>query len=54
MGGKFEIYKEKSGKFRWRLAHTNGRVIANSGGVYTTKVRAVKGIWDALATMSRG
>jgi len=53
MPAKFEIYKDKSGKFRWRLTHTNGRVIANSGGGYTTKVNAVKGIWGALAITSR-
>ena len=31
MAAKFEIYKDKSGEFRWRLIHTNGQVIANSG-----------------------
>jgi len=44
MAAKFEIYKDKSGEFRWTLIHTNGQVIANSGEGYTTKVSAVKGI----------
>ena len=44
MAAKFEIYKDKSGEFRWRLTHTNGQVIANSGEGYTTKVNVAKGI----------
>ena len=44
MAAKLEIYKDKSGEFRWRLIHTNGQVIANSGEGYTTKVNAIKGI----------
>jgi hypothetical protein len=50
----FEVYKDKSGKFRWRLIHTNGRVIAKSGEVYPTKVKAVRGIWGALAVINGG
>ena len=41
---KFEVYKDKIGEFRWRLTHTNGQVIANSGEGYTTKVNAIGGI----------
>jgi uncharacterized protein YegP (UPF0339 family) len=44
MAAKFEIYKDKSGAFRWRLIHTNGQVIADSGEGYTTKVNAMGGI----------
>ena len=44
MAAKFEIYKDKSGEFRWRLTHTNGQVIANSGEGYTTKVNAINGL----------
>ena len=44
MAAKFEIYKDKSGEFRWRLVHTNGQVIANSGEGYTTKENAISGI----------
>jgi len=44
MAAKFEIYKDKSGEFRWRLTHTNGQVIADSGEGYTTKVNAMDGI----------
>lgn len=52
MTGKYEIYKDKSGKFRWRLTHASGRVIVNSGEIYATKVKAVKGIWGALAVIN--
>jgi uncharacterized protein YegP (UPF0339 family) len=54
MTGKYEIYKDKSGKFHWRPTHVNGMVIANSDEGYTTKVNAVKGIWGALAIKNGG
>ena len=50
MAAKFEIYKDtsrvtaKAVEFRWRLVHSNGQVIANSGEGYTTKVNAISGI----------
>ena len=43
MPGKFELYKDKSGKFRYRLKATNGQVIL-SGQAYKTKVSAKNGI----------
>ena len=43
MAAKFEIYKDKSGEFRWRLVHTNGQVIANSGEGYKAKANAISG-----------
>jgi uncharacterized protein len=44
MAAKFEIYKDKSGGFRWRLTHTNGQIIADSGQAYKAKEDALKGI----------
>ena len=49
MAAKFEIYKDKSGEFRWRLIHANGKIIADSGQGYKAKdfsasFLAVKGI----------
>ena len=44
MTAKFEVFKDKTGEFRWRLTHTNGQIIANSGEGYTTKVNAMGGI----------
>jgi uncharacterized protein YegP (UPF0339 family) len=43
MAGKLELYKDTSGKFRFRLKASNGQVIA-VGEAYETKANAVKGI----------
>jgi uncharacterized protein YegP (UPF0339 family) len=40
---KFELYKDKSGDFRWRLIAANGETIASGQG-YTSKASAQKGI----------
>jgi uncharacterized protein YegP (UPF0339 family) len=39
--GKFEISKDKAGKFRWHLKAANGEIIAASQG-YETKASAKK------------
>jgi len=44
MAAKFEIYKDKSGEFRWRLIASNGQMIANSGEGYKSKDSAKNGI----------
>ena len=44
MAAKFEVYKDKSGEYRWKLVHTNGQVIANSGEGYKAKASAMNGI----------
>ncbi len=44
MAAKFVIYKDKTGEFRWKLVHTNGQIIANSGEGYTAKINATNGI----------
>ena len=43
MAGKFELYKDRRGQFRFRLKASNGQVIA-SGEAYTTKRAAMNGI----------
>ena len=43
MAGKFEVYKDKSGGYRFRLKAGNGETIASSES-YTTKAAALKGI----------
>ncbi|MDR1823807.1 MAG: DUF1508 domain-containing protein [Bifidobacteriaceae bacterium] len=42
MSGKFEIFEDKSGQFRFRLKAGNGEVVA-TGEAYTTKAGAIKG-----------
>jgi uncharacterized protein YegP (UPF0339 family) len=44
MAAKFELYKDKAGEFRWRLRHSNGNIIADSGEGYKTKANAINGI----------
>lgn len=41
--GKFEVYKDKRGEFRWRLLANNNQVIATGEG-YTTKAACLNGI----------
>ena len=43
MAGKFELYKDKAGKFRFRLKASNGQVIAASEA-YESKSSAMNGI----------
>ncbi|WP_342678776.1 YegP family protein [Methanofollis sp. UBA420] len=41
--GKFEVYQDKSGEFRFRLKASNGQVIATSQS-YKSKESCLKGI----------
>ncbi|WP_051110687.1 YegP family protein [Longispora albida] len=43
MAGKFEVYEDKSGKYRFRLKAGNGEIIA-VGEAYDNKASALKGI----------
>jgi uncharacterized protein YegP (UPF0339 family) len=43
MSSKFEVYKDKSGEFRFRLKAGNGEIIAVGEG-YKTKASALSGI----------
>ena len=43
MAGKFELYTDKSGEYRFRLKAGNGEVIAISEG-YSSKSAALNGI----------
>lgn len=43
MAGKFEPYKDKAGKSRFRLKASNGQIIA-SGEAYESKASAMAGI----------
>ena len=43
MAGRFEIYQDASGEYRFRLKAGNGQVIANGQG-YTTKKACMNGI----------
>ena len=43
MAGKFELYQDKAGKYRFRLKASNGQVIA-VGEAYESKAAAQSGI----------
>lgn len=43
MAGKFELYKDNGGKFRFRLKAGNGQIIA-VGEAYESKASALNGI----------
>ncbi len=40
----FDLYKDISGQWRWRLVASNGKTVADSGESYTTKANAENGI----------
>jgi uncharacterized protein YegP (UPF0339 family) len=42
VAGKFEVYQDKAGKFRFRLKASNGQVVA-TGEAYETRAAAKKG-----------
>jgi uncharacterized protein YegP (UPF0339 family) len=44
MGATFELYADNEGKYRWRLVHDNGNVIADGGEGYATRQKARQGI----------
>ena len=52
MAGKFEIYTDKAGKFRFRLKAGNGEVV-DTGEAYETKSAAIKGT-EAVQRAAQG
>jgi uncharacterized protein YegP (UPF0339 family) len=42
VAGKFEVYQDRAGKYRFRLKASNGQVVA-TGEAYETKAAAKKG-----------
>ncbi|MCB5292353.1 hypothetical protein BJQ90_01788 [Arthrobacter sp. SO3] len=52
MAGKFEVYKDKAGGFRFRLKAGNGEPIATSES-YKTKASALNGI-ESVRSLRRG
>jgi len=41
---KFEMFKDVAGEWRWRLKAPNGKIIADSGEGYKTRVGCFNGI----------
>ena len=42
----FEIYRDASNEFRWRLVSRNGRIVGDSGEGYKRKAEVKKRITD--------
>ncbi|MGH3588123.1 MAG: YegP family protein [Pseudonocardia sp.] len=42
MAGKFEVYQDRGGKYRFRLKASNGNIVA-TGEAYESKSAALKG-----------
>jgi len=49
MTATFELYEDAGGKWRWRLRHRNGNVLADSGEGYASRSGAV----DAIESVKR-
>ena len=41
---RFDVYEDAGGKYRWRLVHRNGNVIADSGEGYASRQKAEQGL----------
>ncbi len=42
--GKFEVYQDKAGQYRWRLIATNGKTVADCGEGYTERRNCLHGL----------
>ena len=42
--GRFEVFRDRAGEWRWRLVHRNGNIIATSGEGYVSRQNALKGL----------
>ena len=40
----FEVYEDQAGKWRWRLVHDNGNIIADSGEGYASRQKCEQGL----------
>jgi len=49
----FELFEDSGGKWRWRLRHDNGNIIADSGQGYASKQKAKQGL-DSVQTNVAG
>lgn len=48
----FVLYVDRAGRWRWRLVHDNGNIIADSGQGYASKRGALDGIRSVKANAS--
>ena len=53
MGGQFHVYKDESGKYRWKLTHKSGLVLADSGKGHNSRIGAIVDLWSTLAAVGK-
>ena len=46
---RFELYRDRSDEWRWRLVHHNGNILADSGEGYARKAGARAGLESVKA-----
>ncbi len=50
----FELYRDRGGKYRWRLLHKNGNILADSGQGYASRQKARQGIESVQTNVVEG
>jgi len=50
----FELYADAAGKYRWRLRHRNGNVIADSAQGYASRQKAMQGLRSVQSNAAGG
>jgi uncharacterized protein YegP (UPF0339 family) len=50
----FEMYADRGGKYRWRLRHRNGNVIADSAQGYSSRQKAMQGLRSVQSNAAGG
>ncbi len=45
----FEVYEDREGKWRWRLVHDNGNIIADGGEGYASRQKCEQGLRSVKA-----
>ncbi|WP_262179422.1 HVO_2922 family protein [Haloarcula laminariae] len=50
----FEMFEDKAGKYRWRLRHRNGNVIADSAQGYASRQKAMQGLRSVQTNAAGG
>jgi uncharacterized protein YegP (UPF0339 family) len=50
----FELFRDNGGKYRWRLLHKNGNILADSGQGYASRQKARQGIGSVQRNVDGG
>ena len=50
--GRFEVYEDRGGEWRWRLVHWNGNIVADSGEGYSSRSNARRAARRVVHTAS--